>query len=61
MKLGDAISTIATPIAKAVGADCIDKETGQLKPESGCAKRRQKLNDFSDSVYDVFWPNSNNK
>jgi hypothetical protein len=42
--LGDAIAAIATPIAKAVGMDCIDKTTGQLKQDSGCAQRKEKLN-----------------
>jgi len=42
--LGDAIAAIATPIARAIGMDCIDKTTGQLKPDSGCAQRKEKLN-----------------
>lgn len=42
--LGDAVSAIATPIAKALGMDCVNKETGQLRPESKCAKRKAALN-----------------
>jgi hypothetical protein len=42
--LGDAVSKIATPIAGFLGMDCIDKQSGQLKPESGCAERKAKLN-----------------
>lgn len=55
MKLGNAISTVATPIARALHLPCIDPETNQLRPESGCAKRRDALNQFSDTLYDVFW------
>ena len=44
MQLGDAIEVIAKPIAKAIGMECHDKETGQLKPESGCAKRKAWFN-----------------
>ena len=44
MKLGDAISSVATPFARAFGADCIDPETNDLRPESGCAKARDRLN-----------------
>jgi len=60
MKLGDAISTVATPIAGALGMDCVD-EQGQLKPESFCAKRKAKVNDYSDAVWDFLWPSSKNK
>lgn len=42
--LGDLISSVATPIARALNLDCIDKATGQLKPDSGCAKRRELAN-----------------
>jgi hypothetical protein len=55
MKLGDVISSVATPIAAALHLPCVDPKTGKLRPESGCAKRRDKLNDLSDTVYDVFW------
>jgi hypothetical protein len=42
--LGDRLAAVATPIARALGFPCIDKETGQLKPTSNCAKRRAALN-----------------
>lgn len=42
--LGDAFASIATPIARLLGMDCVDKTIGELKPESECAKRRAKLN-----------------
>lgn len=61
MKLGDAISTVATPIAGALGMDCVDQETGQLKPESQCAKRKAKINDYSDAIWDFLWPSSKDK
>ncbi len=54
MKLGDAISTVATPIARALKLDCIDPETNQLRPESGCAKMRDNLNagmSVQDAIY----------
>ncbi len=54
MELGDAIATIATPIARALKMDCIDPETQQLRPESGCAKMRNNLNagmSVQDAIY----------
>jgi hypothetical protein len=42
--LGDLVAKIATPIAKSLGMPCVDKETGKLKPTSGCAKRKEALN-----------------
>lgn len=42
--LGDLVAKVATPIARVIGADCIDKRTNQLKTESDCAKRQAKLN-----------------
>lgn len=41
---GDAIALVATPIASALGLDCIDKATGKLREDSGCAKRRDAMN-----------------
>lgn len=55
MKMGDAIATIATPIARALNMDCIDPETRQLRPESGCAKMRNNLNqgmNVHDAIYE---------
>jgi hypothetical protein len=58
MKTGDVIATIATPIARMVGADCIDPETNELRPESPCAQRKRMLNEgrYADAFYDIFWP-----
>ncbi len=57
MQLGDKISSVATPIARALNLDCIDPRTNDLRPESPCAKRRAALNQFSESVYDwLFQP-----
>lgn len=63
MKLGDAISTVATPIARAIHSDCIDPDTKQLRPESRCAKAKQSLNEgrYADAFYDRFWPTKRNK
>lgn len=59
MKLGDAVAKVAEPIARAVDSPCIDPATGHTRPESRCGRMKKSLNDFSDSVYDVFWPNTN--
>lgn len=42
--LGDAVAAVATPIARALRLPCIDPATKQLRPESGCAKRKARLN-----------------
>lgn len=42
--LGDAVSAVATPIAKALHLSCFDLATGELRPESECAKQRDALN-----------------
>ncbi len=52
--LGDKIASVATPIARALKLDCIDPETKQLRPESGCAKMRNNLNagmSVQDAIY----------
>lgn len=41
--LGDVVERLAKPVAKALGLGCLDAQ-GKLKPESGCAKRRDALN-----------------
>ncbi len=54
MKLGDSIAAVATPIASALKMPCIDPETNQLRPESGCAKMRDNLNagmSVQDAIY----------
>ncbi len=63
MKLGNAIATVATPIARALNLPCIDPETKQLRPESGCAKRKDMLNQglYVDAVYNLFWSTNNTK
>src|SRR5882724_1473312 len=61
IKLGYAIASVATPIARGLGLPCIDPKTNQLRPESGCAGRRNALNDFSDAIFDRFWTNNANK
>ncbi len=42
--LGDVVEKIAKPIARALGLDCINQLTGELKPNSKCAQRRKWLN-----------------
>lgn len=42
--LGDAVAAVATPIARALKLSCIDPATQQLRPDSGCAKRKAALN-----------------
>lgn len=41
--LGDKLERLAKPIAKFLKLPCLD-ERGELKRESGCAKRRDGLN-----------------
>jgi hypothetical protein len=60
MKLGDAVSSIATPIARAMHKPCIDPATNDLRPDSPCAKRKEWLNTLSDKMYDVLWPKTSN-
>lgn len=48
MKLGDAVETLAKPIAIALKMDCLD-EHQNLKPESPCAKRKAFLNKLTMS------------
>lgn len=42
--IGDVVERLAKPIAKALNLPCLDKTTGNLRPESGCAKRRDRMN-----------------
>lgn len=57
--VGDKIASMATPIARALRLPCIDPETRELRPESGCAQRREMLNQgrYADAFFNVFWPN----
>lgn len=58
MKLGDLISSVATPLARTLDLNCIDPTTRQLRPESNCAKMRDQLNaahyprDYVNAVID---------
>lgn len=42
IRLGDAVEKLAKPIAKALKLPCLDGD--KLRPESPCAKRRDRLN-----------------
>jgi hypothetical protein len=42
--LGHKIAAIATPIARFLKMPCVNQATKQLKPESGCAKMKDRLN-----------------
>jgi hypothetical protein len=57
MRIGDAIASVATPIARTLGLPCVDPSTHQLRPESGCAKRKAMLNSgqYGAAFYDLFW------
>ena len=48
--LGDAIASVATPIARILGLPCVDPITKQLKPDSLCAKRKAALNRAIPSI-----------
>jgi hypothetical protein len=43
LALGDRVERLVKPIARALRLKCLD-ENGNLKPESGCAKRRDAMN-----------------
>lgn len=63
MKLGTAISRVATPIAGVFGMDCYDPATRALRPESRCGKTAQALDDrrWRDAlvtrfpIFEQFW------
>ena len=42
--LGDVIAKVATPVARVLKMNCIDPVTKQLKPDSGCSKRKNSIN-----------------
>lgn len=42
---GDVMHSIVKPFARAIGSDCIDPKTGELKPDSRCGKSVAKLNE----------------
>lgn len=43
--LGDRVEQFAKPVARLLGMKCLDAQ-GRLKADSGCAKRRDRLNDM---------------
>lgn len=43
-QFGDLVAKVATPVARALGLDCIDTAKQELKPESPCAKRKAWMN-----------------
>lgn len=53
--LGDMFEVAAKPVAKVLGLPCLDAQ-GRLKPDSGCAKRRDALNAAGRAVGRVFNP-----
>ena len=53
--LGDLVSKVATPLARALRLPCIDPETNNLRPESSCAKRRDALNAALPSGGGILW------
>jgi len=42
--LGDVVAAVATPVARALRLPCVDPQTQQLRPESPCARRKERLN-----------------
>lgn len=44
--LGDVIEAVMKPIARILQLPCLDAK-GRLKPDSGCAKRRDALNEVA--------------
>jgi len=48
--LGDLVEKIAKPIAKLLRLKCHEKN-GTLKPQSPCAKRRNKLNQYVPELF----------
>jgi hypothetical protein len=53
MGIGDIFGKIATPVARKLGLPCVDKATGDLKPESKCAKRKAKWNKAGRKLSDL--------
>lgn len=56
MKLGDAVETVAKPIAKALNLPCLDQQ-GNLRPESGCGRRKERWNNVNlgEAIWDFLW------
>ena len=61
MKVGTAISKVATPIAAALRMDCVDPVTRQLRPGTPCAQARDALDravtprDYGNALFDRFF------
>jgi len=57
IKIGTAISQVATPFARVMHLDCIDPKTNDLKPDSPCAKVRDNLDagNWRSAIYDFIW------
>ena len=57
MKIGTAISHVATPIARLFNMPCVDPVTQNLRPESTCAKVAGHLDAgrWGDALYDFIW------
>ena len=51
--LGDAIHKVAGPIGQALNPDCLDKQTGALKPGTPCQQREAALNKFVPNLLSV--------
>ena len=47
---GDIIGAVATPIAGFFGFGCVDPKTKQLRPESGCARRKSNANQVGKTI-----------
>jgi hypothetical protein len=48
---GTMLSKVATPIARTLGLDCVDKTTGNLRPESKCAQRRDAMDAATPAIF----------
>ena len=48
-QLGDAVETLAKPLAKALKLPCLQPD-GTLNPASGCEKRRDRLNALGSAL-----------
>jgi len=59
--LGDVVSIVATPVGRAFGHPCVDQKAGSVIPGSPCDQRIDRLNDLTNSAYDVFWGRASEK
>jgi len=55
------ISSVATPIARTLSLDCIDPETNELRPDSNCTKRGDRIDRWTESIYNYFVHPENRK